>query len=154
MVVVKVGRKSKLTPELQKKLINAIKQGNYYEAACAYVGIDRSTFFLWMKKGEQAKSGKYFELFNAVKQAEAEAEARIVANWQSKVPEDWRAAQAFLEKRFPDRWGKKETHVLEGGEEPIKVENNLEEILAKYKETVEAIHRERLGSFSEDDYSE
>lgn len=149
-----MARPSKLTPEVEKKIIDAIRLGNYYEAACAYAGISYTTFYRWMERGKQAKSGKYCKFCKAVKQAEGDAEARIVSQWVSKTPEDWRAAQAFLEHRYSERWGKKETHVLEGGEEPIKVENNLEEILAKYKETVEAIHRERLGGLSEDDYSE
>ena len=111
-----MARPSKLTPEVEKKLIDAIRIGNYYEAACAYVGIHYTTFYRWMEKGEKAKSGKYCEFCKAIKQAEAEAEARIVALWQRNIPEDWRAAQAFLERRYPERWGKKETHVFEGGD--------------------------------------
>ena len=56
------------------------------------------------------------KFLEAVRQAEAEAEARIVLQWQKAMPEDWRAAQAFLERRYPERWGKKETHVVEGGD--------------------------------------
>jgi len=110
------GRKTKLTPEVQEKLLNVIRMGNYYEAACAYVGIDFSTFYRWMEKGKKSKSGKFCNFCKAIKKAEGDAEARIVAQWISKAPEDWRAAQAFLERRYPERWGKKETHVVEGGD--------------------------------------
>jgi len=111
-----MARPSKLTPEIQKKIIEAIKAGNYYEAACAYAGVSYSTLRGWIVKGEKAKSGKYLKFLEAVRQAEAEAEARIVLQWQKAMPEDWRAAQAFLERRYPERWGKKETHVVEGGD--------------------------------------
>lgn len=62
----RVGRPSKLTPEVKKRLIDAIKAGNYYEPACRFAGIDYSTFRKWMQKGEQAKSGQYFEFFEEV----------------------------------------------------------------------------------------
>lgn len=115
MLVKQVGRPSKLTPEVQEKLLNAIRMGNYYEAACAYAGIHYFTFRRWIEKGEKAKSGKYREFSDLVKKAEAEAEARIVALWQSKIPKDWRAAQVFLERRYPDRWSRKEKVEVEGG---------------------------------------
>ena len=39
-----MGRPSKLTPEVTKRLTEAIRAGNYYEAACGYAGIGYSTF--------------------------------------------------------------------------------------------------------------
>ena len=100
-----MGRPSKLTPERQKKLVQAIAAGNYYETACTYAGVDYSTFRLWMQAGEKAKSGKFFELFEAITHAETEAEMRAVVAWQKAFPDDWRAAKDFLERRHRDRWG-------------------------------------------------
>jgi hypothetical protein len=115
-----MARPSKLTPEVEKKIIDAIRTGNYYEAACAYAGINYTTFYRWMEKGEKAKSGKFCKFCKAVKQAEGDAEARIVYQWASKTPEDWRAAQAFLERRYPERWGKKDIVKHQGdNEKPI-----------------------------------
>ncbi len=102
-----MGRPSKLTPEVQEKICQAIREGNYYEAACAYAGIGYSTFRMWMVKGEKAKSGKYREFVEAVKRAEYEAEARLVAQWQKHMPENWQAIATFLERRYPQRWGKR-----------------------------------------------
>ena len=102
-----MARPSKLTPEITKRLIEAIRAGNYYEAACAYAGIHYSTFRKWMQKGETAKSGKFREFFEAIMQAEYEAEARMVALWQKHMPEDYRAIRDFLERRYPERWGKR-----------------------------------------------
>ena len=101
------GRPSKLTDEVKKKLVDALRMGNYYEAACAYAGIRYFTFRRWIEKGEKAKSGQYCDFCELVKQAENEAEARTVTLWQKNIPEDWRAAQAFLEHRYPKRWGKR-----------------------------------------------
>ena len=102
-----MGRPSKLTPEVTKRLTEAIRAGNYYEAACGYAGIHYSTFRKWMIKGEKAKSGKYREFFEAVTRAEYEAEVRMVAQWQKHMPEDYRAIRDFLERRYPDRWGRR-----------------------------------------------
>lgn len=102
------GRPSKLTPEVKARLVQAIEAGNYYEAACGYAGITYTTFRNWMIKGENAKSGKYREFFEAITRAETVAEVRMVAQWQQHMPEDYRAIRDFLERRFPDRWGRKD----------------------------------------------
>lgn len=103
-----MGRPSKLTPERQQRLLDAIRAGNYYEPACVYAGIDYATFRRWMQRGEQATHGPYREFREAVLRAEAEAEIRAVALINKAMPDDWRAAQMFLERRHPERWGKRE----------------------------------------------
>lgn len=102
------GRPSKLTSEVRARLVQAIEAGNYYEAACGYAGITYTTFRNWMIKGENAKSGTYREFFEAITRAETVAEVRMVAQWQQHMPEDYRAIRDFLERRFPDRWGRKD----------------------------------------------
>jgi len=102
-----MARPSKLTPEVTKRLTEAIRAGNYYEAACGYAGIHYSTFRKWMQKGETAKSGKFREFFEAITRAEYEAEVRMVAQWQKHMPEDYRAIRDFLERRYPERWGRR-----------------------------------------------
>mgnify|MGYP001491951708 CR=1 FL=1 len=39
----RIGRPSKLTPEVKKRLIDAIKAGNYIEPACRFAGIAPAT---------------------------------------------------------------------------------------------------------------
>lgn len=101
-----MARPTKLTPALQQKLVDAIQHGHYYETACAYAGISYQTFRNWLQQGEAAKTGQYFEFLEAITRAEAEAEHRAVQLWQAAMETDWRAAQMFLERRHPDRWGK------------------------------------------------
>ena len=102
------GRPSKLTPERQERLEEAIAAGNYYETACTLVGIDYRTFRYWMEKGEAGVSKKYVQFFQAITHAEAQAEQNAITAWQRAFPDDWRAAQMFLERRHPDRWGKQD----------------------------------------------
>ena len=122
-----MGRPSKLTPEVTKRLTEAVRAGNYYEAACAYAGIHHSTFRKWMQKGETAKSGKFREFFEAVTRAEYEAEVRMVALWQKHMPEDYRAIRDFLERRYPDRWGRKRLDIEHGGEICIKIVDDIDD---------------------------
>ena len=120
-----MARPSKLTPEVQEKICNAIRAGNYYEAACGYAGIGYSTFRVWMIKGEKAKTGKYREFMDAVMRAEYEAEARMVAQWQKHMPEDYRAIRDFLERRYPDRWGRRNLNIEHSGEIGIKIVDDI-----------------------------
>ena len=108
-----MARPTKLTPETAQKIVDAISAGNYYEAACRYAGIDYQTLRNWMIAGEETRDGKrnktktnkgYLEFFEAVEQAEAQAEVRMVAQWQKHMPENWTAIRDFLARRHPDRW--------------------------------------------------
>lgn len=102
------GRPTKLTPELQKKIIDAIRAGNYMETAAAYAGISKDTFFRWLRKGARAKSGIYKDFHDAVEKALADAEVRDVMLIANAAATDWKAAAWRLERKFPDRWGRKE----------------------------------------------
>lgn len=103
----KPGRPEKLTPELQQKIVDAIRMGAYIETASAYAGINKSTLYDWMKRGARAKSGKYKEFSNAIEKALAESEMRDLAVIAKASQENWQAAAWRLERKFPDRWGRR-----------------------------------------------
>ena len=99
-----MGRPSKLTPEIQAKLIQAIRAGSHLITACRLVGVDYSSFRRWMIKGEKQSTGRFREFCEAVRVCEAELEIRLVATWRQATVDDWRAASEFLSRRYPDRW--------------------------------------------------
>jgi len=103
----KSGRPTKLTPEVQEKIVTAIRAGNYAQVAAVYAGIGERTFYRWMEQGKRAKAGCYRQFWQAVKAAEGEAEVRAVAIIQKKMPDDWRAAMSYLERgqHGRGRWG-------------------------------------------------
>ena len=119
------GRKTKLAPERQDKIVQAIRAGNYANVAAAYAGIGESTFYEWIQRGEKAQSGLYSEFAEAVKRAEAEAEVHAVAIIRRAMPENWTAAMAYLERRNPNRWGRrvKEHKIEVTGTIPISIIN-------------------------------
>lgn len=101
------GRPSKLTPEVQTKIVKVLADGGHYVTAATVAGVEYTTFRNWMLRGAQAHSGQYFDFLNAVKAAEAQAEAEAVAAWKSAIPDSWQAARDFLARRFPERWSDK-----------------------------------------------
>ena len=108
------GRPTKLNPDVQKRIVDAVATGNYYEAACGYAGVSYQSLRNWIQRGEAAKSGPYFDFVEALTRAEAQCEVRMVAQWQAAMPGDWRAIRDFLERRYNGRWGRKEKHELSG----------------------------------------
>jgi len=101
--------KSKLTPTVQQRICDAVAAGNYYQAACELAGIHYDTLREWVKRGEKETEGRYHEFSVALTRAQAEAEDEVVKAWKAQIPEDWRACQMFLARRFPDRWGEVKT---------------------------------------------
>lgn len=117
-----MGRPSKLTKELHDQIVQVIRAGNYIETACAYVGINKSTFYEWLKRGAREKQRvdqnprarirkeerKFVDLSNAVEKALAHAEIRDVAMIAKAGEENWQASAWRLERKFPKRWGRKD----------------------------------------------
>lgn len=109
-----MGAKSKLTDEVREKVCKAIAGGNYAPVAAKAAGISESTFYSWLKQGEEAKSGKYLVFLESVKSAEAFAETSAVQVVQDAMPSDWKAAMTYLERRYPERWRRRETQEITG----------------------------------------
>ena len=124
------GRNTKLTPQLQQQLCAVIGSGNYIETACGYVGISTSTFFEWLQRGEgthpkKPRTQRLSEFSDAIRKAEAQAEAARVARI-AKAGQDgtWQADAWYLERRYPERWGRRYQEVKHSG--GIATEPNLE----------------------------
>ncbi len=78
-----------------------------YVDAAAVAGIHQATFYLWKAKGEKAKSGLYFEFYEALKRAESEGERALLARIHKAGQEGaWQANAWILERRHRDKWGR------------------------------------------------
>lgn len=150
------GRPTKLTPELQARMLALLRAGNYVETAAAACGLAKKTFYNWLQKGARAKGGEYHEFAAAVEKAMGEAEARdlltidkaaqgydvtvvketvsngVVIDREVKNSRrfDWQAAAWRLERKFPDRWGRRERVEHSGpGGKPIQSETKDTKVL-------------------------
>lgn len=133
------GRPTKLTPELQEKICGYIAAGNYLITACNAVDINPETYRRWLEwadKESKDGGGIYHGFYVAIKKAEAEREAVIVQRLlDASMPGErkrvvktdaegketievtetggeWLAAATFLERRHPERWGRKDRSTL------------------------------------------
>lgn len=98
---------SSFTPETQEKILNALRAGNYRVAACKFAGISVDTFGRWMKAGNAGEE-RFAEFAEQVKQAEAQAEASLVATIRKAAGDHWQAAAWLLERKYVTRWGRRD----------------------------------------------
>lgn len=120
------GRPRKDTDDIMKKVLDGIKAGLSYQGACGLARISFNTFNRWRLEGEKAESGKYWEFLKELSYAEAVAEAEQLK--KIKNDPDTKYACWILERRHPDRWGKKEQvkQEISGPEgQPIQTETKI-----------------------------
>lgn len=108
----KVGRPSKLTPALATAILSAIAKGSHFHPACAAAGVSGTTASRWIESGsrdlEAGLRSDFAQFVEGLQQACALAETSLGTKIYSQAEIDWRAGAFLLERRFPDRWGKKE----------------------------------------------
>jgi len=78
-----MGRRTKLTPEVQEIILRAIRQGSFDWVAAQAAGITGTTFHNWMRWGRKGNP-RYVAFFTNVQRAKAEtrrkAEAQVFAD--------------------------------------------------------------------------
>lgn len=136
------GRPTKLTREIHDRIVTAIRAGNYIETAAAHAGIHKDTLYHWLKRGREASSGPYRAFSDAVQKAWADAEIRDVTLIAKAAEKEWTAAAWRLERKFPDRWGRKDRHEVSGPNgQPIRVSADLTRLSDKELASLEQILR-------------
>ena len=137
--------KTKLNPDRQARITEALAQGNYIETAARYAGVTPQVFYKWMNRGnaerqaiaegEEAREGEaiYVDFVEAVEKARSQAEMRNVGLIQkAAVDGTWQAAAWFLERSYPRRWGRSDRleHVgADGG--PLEISVSVDDLEAK-----------------------
>jgi hypothetical protein len=118
------GRQTKLTPELQDRILAALRAGNYQETAAVYGGISRDTFYYWLERGRDEPESIYSDFSDAVEKAKADAEVRDVALIDKAAHDgSWQAAAWKLERKFPNKWGRVNRTEISGPDgAPVKVD--------------------------------
>lgn len=102
-----MGRKTKLTEEVQQAIVDAVAVGATYADAAALGGVTYETFRNWLLLGQAGRVGKYSAFFNAVRHAEATCRVKMTATIYDAgiTAKDWRAALEFLKRRSREEWG-------------------------------------------------
>ena len=94
----RMGRRCRLTPEVQERIATALRAGSYLEEAAQLAGVSPSTLHAWLAKGRTARSGQFLEFLELVHGAIAQAEVAAVARIFAASQTDWRAAAWWLER--------------------------------------------------------
>ncbi len=127
--------KTKLTPEIQEKIIKNVKKGFYVKESVATVGICKKTYYNWLQRGAKAlwpeengekvpKSEKIF--LHSVQQANAIGELEIFSEIRSQVKRDWHAGMEILARKYPKRWGKKDKLTVKTPKAALKTKHDIE----------------------------
>ncbi len=133
----------KLCDSLIIALSQAIAKGNYLVTACNLVGVTDETVRNWVNQaftdeeaGLTAEDSLFIRLHLALKKAEAEAESKLVnvVRESAEVDRNWIAGMTFLERRHPDRWGRRDR--IQGGGNTYNI--NIEKALVDASGKLEA----------------
>lgn len=104
----------KLTRVVCDKIVEGVLKGNYITTVCQSVGIHKTTFYAWKKKGEQGLE-PYKEFYDRVTEAEAQAEMDILnVIYTNAIDQgNWVSSAWILERKYPNRFGKREQMALQ-----------------------------------------
>lgn len=112
-----MGAPVKLNNEVQEEICRFIALGLSYEVAARAAGVCVRTFEMWRSAARRGaswgpRSKGYMQNFlRNLEHAEAICEAGAVEAWNGCIQSgDWKAAQALLSVRYPERWAKR-THI-------------------------------------------
>jgi len=109
----------KLNDGMIQALSLAISRGNYLVTSCQLCNISENQVYLWLKQAQEdyttgltADDSLFIRLYESLKRAEAKAEDLLVqvVRDSATVKKEWLPAITMLERRHPDRWGRRERH--------------------------------------------
>jgi hypothetical protein len=104
----KRGRPTLLTDEVEERILRAIRAGNFRGTAAQWAGIGDRTLRDWLKRGEEDEESREGLFRQRLLEAEQSAEIRMVGLISKAAERDPRHAQWWLERKHPDRWGRKD----------------------------------------------
>ena len=95
-----MARRTKLNPQRQALIIEALQLGMTIELASKYAGIEQKTFYNWMNRGRREGEGIYFQFLQAIEKAIAKSALVNMAIIQKAAKEGtWQASAWIMERR-------------------------------------------------------
>ena len=98
-----------LDESVWQRLNQAISVGAYIEDACVFAGISSRQFRRWRELAEQGVE-PYASRWQEINKSESQAIVRNLFNIQNASNNGtWQASAWLLERKYPDKYGRKET---------------------------------------------
>jgi hypothetical protein len=150
-----MGRPTKLNDEVSDRIITSIKAGNFRNTAALWAGVGDRTMRDWMSRGERKPKSPFGSFRRRVIEAEKAAEMRAVALIMKAAAGDAKHAEWWLERKYPQRWGRRQRHEITGKNgEAIRTQgevSDLAEALAdpKLRELLDAV-AERAATLADE----
>lgn len=131
-----MARPSKLTSEVEARIVEAVELGVTWERAADAAGIGASTLREWRQRGE-ADEAPFAAFVAALKRAEGDGVARALRTIrQAAESGTWQAAAWLLERRYPADYGRRvESRVDVSTSSPQSEVAALLERIASVRET-------------------
>jgi len=119
-----------VSPELTEVICEALEDGMFVREAAALAGVTVDSVYRWIREGTRDKrDGKETpesEFSDAIKiaMASAEREALQAIRTAGMMPQFWPAKAWFLERRYPEKYGRKDRVEMEhSGQQGLGVAN-------------------------------
>lgn len=133
-----LGRPLSLDQRTAGQIVGLLRRGLYQEDAVAAVGVSRSTYFAWLAKAREIRRRvanehdeidpdqldaltveelRLLDFLELVTGARATAEAEALSAVRDAFPTDWRAAAWYLERSWPDKYGRREQVTVQTDEQ-------------------------------------
>ena len=105
-----------------QRLNQAISVGAYIEDACIFAGISSRQFRRWRELAEQGIE-PYAERWEEINKSESQSIVRNLFNIQNASNNGtWQASAWLLERKYPEKYGRKETVNVESNNKQFDVE--------------------------------
>jgi len=101
------GRPTRLTPDVEERILHAIKLGASRADAAQFAGVGERTLREWLRLGAEEVEGPHARLRARVLEAEGHVKVTLVGSVLKAAMKDWRAALALLQCRHPAEYGDK-----------------------------------------------
>jgi hypothetical protein len=138
-VAIDQTRKRKYNEVVHQAIVDSVRAGNYRGTAARLVGINESTLRDWTNIGKDYREQgfepgdpgmdrpEFLQLLIDLEEAEADFEqsmvARVTAAANSGAPNTWQAGMTILERKMPEKFGKRDALKISGdAENPLQVE--------------------------------
>ncbi len=105
-------------------ICESVRGGAWIETAAAAAGVDASTVHSWLRRADDTEDcGEPFLAFSvAYKKSRAEAELEAIHVIRDAMPKTWQAAAWYLERSYPDHWGRRVIASERAGSVPFLVQ--------------------------------
>ena len=122
------GRMQQRVERVSETILSLVKAGVPPLRAAEACDVGRGAYYDWIRRGRREKDriengeepdpkeAPYMEFMDGIIKAESESMSTLVLSWFKEARGgDWKAAERFLAKRFPQEWGDNNTVKVEVG---------------------------------------